>query len=173
MLSNNLFRLSGVAFPESRASKAWTPPGSDWSRTALERSTSVLSGNNSVGRRPSVVVNGLDKPLKTARADSDITPRRISFKRSTNSATGDTDEIDVRSGMWIAITKCVRLSFCRKTCLRVTMFSIHLDHASLWKAKNGSLPFVTGGNWKKSPVTTSWRHESTLQHDQAGKKWPT
>lgn len=89
MLSNSLFRLSGAALPESRASKAWTLPGSDWSLAALERSTSVRRGNNSVGRRPSVVVNGLDKPLKTARADSDITPCRISFKRSTNSVIGD------------------------------------------------------------------------------------
>ena len=38
-------------------------------------------------------------------------------------------------------------------------------HASLWNAKNGSFPFfVTGGSWKKSPVTTSCEKVSVSQH---------
>ena len=34
---------------------------------------------------------------------------------------------------------------------------MHFFQASLSKAKKGSSPdLVTGGNWKKSPVTTTW-----------------
>ena len=64
--------------------------------------------------------------------------------------------------MWAAVRRMkrnviLRMSFCGYTWVRVTVWSMHSFHASLSKAKNGSTPdFVTGGSWKKSPVTTSY-----------------
>ena len=52
-------------------------------------------------------------------------------------------------------------SFCRNTCVRMTVCSMHFFHSGLSKAKNGSvLPLVTGGNWKKSPVMTNCKRRT-------------
>lgn len=50
-----------------------------------------------------------------------------------------------------------RVSFCRKTCVKLTVWSMHSFQAAAWNANDGLEPFVTGGSWKKSPVTTSCR----------------
>jgi len=48
-------------------------------------------------------------------------------------------------------------SFCRNTCVRVIVSSMHSFHSGLSKAKKGSVSdLVTGGSWKKSPVTTNY-----------------